>query len=166
MNKKNIVLTGMPSAGKSTVGAPLASKLGLEFIDTDLLIKQRENKELKNIVNEDGLQKFLEIQEEVILGLDLKGCVVSTGGSVIYSEAAMHFLKQDSLVIFLELDFTENEGRITPDRRFARNENQSFADLYKERMPLYRKYADLTVSCTGRGIEEIIKEIEEKLNLK
>lgn len=159
MKKTNIVLIGMPSSGKSTVGASLAENMGMNFIDTDIVIKQRENKDLKDIVNEEGHKKFLEKQETAILELILEHHVIATGGSVIYGENSMEHLKTDGIVIFLMLDYAETEQRVTPDRRFARESIKSLFDLYNERMPLYKKYADFTVSCSNKKVEEIVTEI-------
>ncbi|MCX7708272.1 MAG: shikimate kinase [Clostridia bacterium] len=163
MKKTNIVLIGMPSSGKSTVGARLAKELGLEFIDTDSVIRQRENRELKEIVNIDGLQKFLEIQEKTILELNLTRHVIATGGGVIYGAASMEHLKMNGIVIYLETDFEVIEQRIAAGRRFARNQGQSFFDLYNERVPLYKKYADAIVQCTGKSVEAISCEIIGKI---
>ncbi|MDF2524147.1 MAG: aroK [Clostridiales bacterium] len=163
MDKSNIILIGMPSSGKTTIGQPLASELSKLFIDTDAVIKDRENKALRDIVNDDGLKRFLEIQEEVILGMNLKNYVVATGGSVIYGDASMRCLKQIGTVIYLKIAIDELEKRITTERRFARNQGQSFKDLYNERSPLYEKYADIVIDCNEKSIEEIIGEIINKL---
>lgn len=162
MVRGNVVLIGMPSSGKSTIGPLLADKLGMEFIDTDLLIRSRQNKDLKDIVNEDGLQRFLEIQEKVVLDLSVHGYVIATGGSIIYNQAAMSHLKSMGEVIFLHLDIGEIENRLAPGRRFAKNKEQSFEDIYNERIPLYEKYADQTICCSGKAVEDIVKEITNK----
>lgn len=164
MSKSNIVLIGMPSSGKSTVGKYLAEKTGMQFIDTDLIILEREKRPLKDIVNSDGLQKFLEIQQEVIQGLDVNNSIISTGGSVIYSPASMKHLKENGSIIFLKLEYEEIEKRITSGRRFARKEEQDLMDLYRERMPLYEKYADITINCSGKSVEKIAGEIESLVN--
>ena len=159
MEKSNIVLIGMPSSGKTTIGQPLASALGKLFIDTDAAINERENKALRDIVNQDGLKRFLEIQEEVILGMNLENYIIATGGSVIYGDASMKYLKQGGPVIYLKIAQEELEKRIKTERRFARNLGQSFGDIYNERSPLYEKYADIVVDCNEKSEEEIIEEI-------
>jgi len=159
MEKSNIVLIGMPSSGKSTIGEILAKRLGMGLIDTDDVIRTRENKALGDIVKEDGLDKFLKAQESAVVGLDVDNHVISTGGSIVYSDASMRHLKQKGLVIFLKLEYEEIERRVSVQRRFARNEGQSLCDLYRERMPLYEKYADVTVDCSGKDIDEIVEEI-------
>jgi shikimate kinase len=163
MKKSNIVLIGMPSSGKSTIGGLLSKELDMEFVDTDTIILNKENKPLKDIVVEDGLESFLKIQETHILELDVEGFVVATGGSVIYSESAMKHLGNNGFIVFLKTDFSEIDNRVTQDRRFARNEGQSLGDLYKERMPLYEKYADITIECSQKQVEEILKLIKSAL---
>lgn len=101
MEFKNIVLIGMPSSGKSTIGKPLSKELNMQFIDTDSLIFEREKRALKDIVNEDGLERFLQIQEDTILEIDAENHVISTGGSVVYNARAMEHLKKTALLFFL-----------------------------------------------------------------
>ena len=161
MSKTNIVLIGMPSAGKTTVGVSLAQRLGMKFIDTDDVIKQIENKPLKDIVNEEGHQKFLEKQEAAILGLNLENHVIATGGSVVYADGSMQHFTNNGTIIFLLMTYSEVEQRVTPERRFAREKGKSLLDVYNERMPLYEKYADLTIYCSKKSVEEIVDEIIE-----
>lgn len=161
MKFSNIVLIGMPSSGKSTVGKPLSKELKKEFIDTDALIFDREKRQLRDIVKEDGLKKFLEIQENTILEISAHNHVISTGGSVVYNEKAMEHLKKDGFVVFLETRLEDINKRLEKGRRFARNEDQSFEDLYKERLPLYLKYADAKIDCNGKNVASIVKEISE-----
>jgi len=165
MGKSNIVLIGMPSSGKSTVGKYLSRITGRVFVDTDALIKQRENRELKSIVIEDGLERFLEIQKTVILELNEKNLVISTGGSVIYNSDSMEYLKRDGVVVFLKLGLEEIRKRLEEGRRFARTEGQSFEELYNERMPLYRKYADISIECSGKSVEDIAEIIIQRLQV-
>lgn len=161
MVSRNIVLIGMPSSGKSTIGKYLAQMLRLEFVDTDALIKENTGKELRDIVNEEGLDQFLEIQEKTILRLNMRGCVIATGGSVIYSRATMDHLRHIGCVIYLKLDFSSIEKRVVSGRRFARNHDQSLYDLYNERTPLYEKYAEVVVDCSNKQVEEIADEISK-----
>ena len=162
---KNIVLIGMPSAGKSTIGQILAARLQMAFTDTDTVIKEREKKELKDIVNSQGHEVFLQIQEKAILGLDLTNHVIATGGSVVYGEASMRHLKANSLVVYLEVEFEEVEQRVAVGRRFARRKEQSLLELYNERVPLYKKYADITVNSTGKNVEEVVNKVLKHMTL-
>lgn len=155
----NIVLIGMPSSGKTTVGKPLANRLGMGFIDTDAVIREKENRELSDIVNKDGLQHFLHIQETALMELQNDKYVISTGGSAVYSDKAMKHLKKNSIIIYLKVKYEDIENRITGKRRFARNSEQTLLDLYNERTPLYEKYKDLAIDCTEKTAEDITEEI-------
>lgn len=159
MKKSNIVLIGMPSSGKSSIGGPLSQKLGFDFIDTDKIIIEKEGRALGEIVNNDGLDRFLEIQESVLLNIDVKKCVISTGGSVVYNEKGMNHLKTDGFVVFLKTSLSDIQGRINSNRRFAREKEQTLEDLYNERVPLYEKFSDISVDCSGKKVGELVEEI-------
>jgi shikimate kinase len=154
-----IILIGMPGAGKSTVGPLLAQKKGLSFEDTDAIVKQKDGRELKTIVAEDGFEAFLDIQQKVILSQELKNCVVATGGSVIKSDILMRFLQSIGMIIYLKVDFKVLEQRLAPERKLARAGGQCFRQVYEEREPLYIKYADSIIDCTGKIPDEIVEEI-------
>lgn len=157
----NIILIGMPSSGKTTIGKPLSKKMDMKFIDTDKVILDKEKKPLKDIVIEDGLDTFLNIQETTILDLNVKNCVISTGGSVIYNTKAIEHLKRHGLLVYLKLDIDKLEKRITTKRRFAKDKEQSFLDIYNERTPLYKKYADVIIDCNNKLVDAIVVEIGE-----
>jgi shikimate kinase len=159
MNKENIVLVGMPGAGKSTIGPLLSQKLGMVFIDTDLIIKEKEGRELADIVKNSGHEEFLRIQEEAILMLSVENCVIATGGSVVMSSYSMNHLKTIGKVIYLKLDFEVIEQRLSPERRLARDGGRSLRDLHDERTLLYEKYADIIIDCNKRDICNIVDEI-------
>lgn len=163
MEKPNIILIGMPGSGKSTVGKVLSQINQSRFIDTDILIKESEGRELKDIVNKDGLQKFLNIQERVISELDVKEAVIATGGSVIYSELSMNHLKENGLVVYLKNDLEILIKRAGANRRFARKKGQSLKDIFEERKPLYEKYSDITIDCCGDEPENIALEIINRI---
>lgn len=164
LEKYNIVLIGMPGSGKSTVGKILADLLNRKFVDTDLLIKEAEGRELRDIVNNDGRDAFLSIQEKIILGLVAENSVIATGGSVIYSPLSMNHLKKDGLIIYLKNKFELLVERAGAGRRFARNENQSLQDMFNERNPLYEKYADIIIDCLDKSPGELAQEIVYKAN--
>jgi shikimate kinase len=149
----------MPGSGKSTIGAGLAAKLGRSFVDTDSIIQQTEKMVLKDIVNERGLDTFLKIQELHILNIKVKDSVIATGGSVIYSSNSINHLKKDGVIVYLKLEIDELIERLEPGRRFARSKEQSFIDLYMERLPLYDRFSDITVDCSGKDVEQLIEEI-------
>ena len=158
---KNIVLIGMPSAGKSTVGVVLSKAAGLSFTDTDLIIQENEKKLLQNIIIEDGIRYFLDAEERGVLNLNVERHVVATGGSVIYSEASMLHLKGNSIIFYLKISSAEMTKRINniSTRGIAIRKDQNLSDLYAEREPLYSRYADYTINCDNRDIESIITEI-------
>lgn len=159
MKSENIILIGMPSSGKSTVGRLLSQSLQIPFTDTDHLISNQAGKSPRDIVAEDGLACFLQLQEDVILRLLVEGTVIATGGSVIYSHAAMTHLKENGKVFFLKTDFDEVSERLAPGRKFARREGQDMSDVYRERLPLYEKYADFTIECSKKQPQKVAEEI-------
>lgn len=160
---KSIVLTGMPGAGKSTVGVILAKSLGYEFIDSDLLIQRREKRLLREIIAEDGLDRFIEIENEVNCGINDKNAVIATGGSAIYGKEAMEFFHDTAIVVYLKLDYEELRKRVgDPVKRgVVLRPGQSFHDLFRERCPLYEKYAHITIDAKGLEIGEFMQKIKE-----
>lgn len=159
--KENLVLIGMPGAGKSTVGVVLAKKLGFSFLDSDLVIQEREGKVLHEIISEKGLDGFLQVEEEVNASLLVSRCVIATGGSVIYGEKAMKHLKDIGKIVYLQLPCEEIAERLGDlnQRGVALKEGQSLEALYEERIPLYEKYADMTIACKQKMLREIVEEI-------
>jgi len=167
MNKSNIVLIGMPGAGKSTIGVVLAKSMGKTFIDTDLLIQQKHGMLLQQIIDKYGIKKFLEMEERVVMDLDVKDHVVATGGSVIYSDLALNRLKKDSKIVYLKLSFDEMKKRLKnfKSRGIAMEKGRTLLDVYNERIPLYEKHADITIICSNKNIEDIVFEIKENINM-
>ena len=164
--KENVVLIGMPGAGKSTVGVVLAKNLGRRFLDSDLVIQEKTGRLLHEIIAEEGLEGFLAIENEVNRSLPRNGSVVATGGSVIYGAEAMEHLKRTGAVVYLKLSFAEIESRLgdLKKRGVALKEGQTLRELYEERVPLYEKYADLTVECGGKSIRAIVEELSGRLS--
>lgn len=154
----NIILIGMPGAGKSTIGVVLAKTLGMAFVDTDLEIQKREGRLLQSILEEDGISRFLEIEENVIMSRTYAHHVVSTGGSVVKSPMAMRYLKESGCVIYLRLDYRSIRRRIRniTTRGIVMSRDQTLRDIYCEREPLYERYADYTCDCRGRSVEQIV----------
>jgi len=164
---KNVVLIGMPGVGKSTIGLLLAQAFGKHFTDTDLLIEQQEGRSLQEIIDSDGLSAFLRIEENTILNADVTGHVVATGGSVVYSLKAIERLKENGIVIYLKLPYHEIKARIRneTDRGIAMSKGQELSELYEERTPLYEKYADAIIDCSGKDVETIVKTITAVVNI-
>lgn len=161
MQRCNLVLIGMPGAGKSTTGVLVAKELGKTFIDVDLLIQERENALLQEIIDRVGFDDFLVIEESVLLELNPENAIIAPGGSIIYSEKAVDHLKQKGLFVYLKLDYDEIERRIynISSRGIVFGEGKGLFDLYEERIVLYEKYADLIIECSGLSIEEVTQEI-------
>ena len=157
----NIILIGMSGAGKSTLGVLLAKTLGLDFVDTDIVIQQAQGRLLQEIIDTDGIEEFIKIEEKAVTGLKLKNSVVATGGSVVYSQSAMNFLKANGRVIYLHVPYEEIEDRLQniSGRGSVIKEGKSLKGVYDERVPLYKKYSDITVDCTGKDIEQCVREI-------
>ncbi|MGA1824284.1 MAG: shikimate kinase [bacterium] len=162
--EKNLVLIGMPGAGKSTIGVILAKYLSLDFIDSDVYIQAQKGKTLQEIINIDGLEYFCALEEEYILTLSCTSSVIATGGSVIYSDKAMRHLKSNGIIIYLYLPFTILEKRLSNfcSRGVVIKEGQRLSDLYNEREPLYRRYGDIIVNCTNLIHEDVIEAIITK----
>ncbi len=161
MDGGNIVLIGMPASGKSTVGVILAKLLGMDFIDTDLLIQRREGLRLSGIIEARGLDGFLDVEEQVCAGVPAERAVIATGGSAVYGARAMAHLRATGRVVYLETPLEDLRGRLRDmkGRGVALREGQTLDDLYAERAPLYRRYADVTVSEAGRTLEETVEAV-------
>jgi len=164
-HKSCISLVGMPGAGKSTVGVLLAKTLAKDFVDTDVLIQIRSGQTLQAIVDQQGYLRLRELEEQVLLELETENSVIATGGSAVYSHDGMAQLKKLGTVIYLQLPFTVVEQRITNigSRGLARKADQSLEDLYRERTPLYERYADHCVDA-NQPPEEVIRTIEQALS--
>lgn len=162
MDKKtNIVMIGMPAAGKSTIGVLLAKRLGYSFVDSDLVIQEKEGKLLKEIIAEVGDDGFLKVEERVNMGLDVKKSVIAPGGSVIYGKGAMEHFKKTATIVYLKLSYEDLERRLgnLVDRGVVLKDGMTLRDLYEERVPYYEKYADVTVDETGKEFGEIVDEL-------
>jgi len=158
---KNITLIGMPGAGKSTIGVILAKSLLCDFTDTDLIIQKRTGKSLCDLLNEKGTEGFLQFENDIICQLRFENCVIATGGSAVYGEKAMKMLKETSTVVFLKVDIRELEARLSNinTRGVAMKNGTTIKELLTERLPLYEKYADITLDCTGLTAEECVERI-------
>lgn len=162
--KENIVLIGMPGVGKSTLGVVLAKELGFEFVDADLLIQKREKRLLKEIIADEGVDGFLKIENDVNASITSTKTVIATGGSVIYGAEAMEHLKKIGTVVYLKLDYETLDSRLgsLKGRGVVLKDGQNLKSLYEERIPLYEKYADVTVDEGGLGLEETLDAVLEK----
>ena len=161
----NIILIGMPGAGKSSVGVLLAKTLGYAFLDTDLVIQEREGKLLQTLVDELGVEAFLEREADAICSVNCVNTVIAPGGSAVCRERAMEHLKALGRIIYLHLPLEELEHRLhnISTRGIAMAPGETLAHIYDYRAPLYRKYADLTVEVGGQTLEETVTQVLEAL---
>lgn len=163
---KNVTLIGMPGAGKSTIGVILAKSLLCDFIDTDLIIQKKTNKSLCQIIDEEGTDGFLQLENDIICAEDFTKAVIATGGSAVYGEEAMTKLQKISKIVFLDVSSDELEKRLSniKTRGVAMKKGMTIKELYEERLPYYKKYADITLDCTGLTAEECVDKIVADLS--
>ncbi|MGN0161506.1 MAG: shikimate kinase [Lachnospiraceae bacterium] len=161
MNTDNIILIGMPGAGKSTIGVILAKILGYQFIDSDLLIQQQTGKLLKELIAEHGDDGFLSIENDINASIDVHHCIIATGGSAVYGEEAMNHFKKIGTVIYLAASYESLNRRLSnlTARGVVLKPGQTLLDLYHERCSLYEHYADLTIDEQSLDIEGVIERI-------
>jgi shikimate kinase len=163
---RSMSLIGMPGSGKSSVGRILAARLGWSFLDTDQCIEERHGSALQTLIDRVGDESFRRIEEETVLSLAPgEPAVISTGGSVIYSERGMQHLASLSAVIFLDATLEAIRGRIAAEapRGIVGMTDGGLERLYQERLPYYRRYASLTVTLDCETPEEAATRILSKL---
>ena len=165
MRKDNIVLIGMPASGKSTAGVILAKVLGKKFIDTDLVIQEREKALLADIIKDKGVAGFMKIEEEAILSVDVNNTVIATGGSAVYGEKAMEHLKENGTVVYLKVEKEELFTRLKniKERGVILKHGENVEKMYDNRSVLYEKYADIIIEERNCTIEETIEKIKKEL---
>ena len=165
--KTNILMVGMPGAGKSTVGVLLAKDMSMNFLDVDVYIQGHEGRRLQDIIDNDGIDIFKELEEKYLMDINVDKYVISTGGSAIYSEAGINHLKQTSVVVYLSINLETLKERLGDfsTRGVVIKPGQTFLDLYEERCELYSEAADLVLDCNGKTQDEIVTEIRSSLNI-
>jgi len=161
MERTNIVLIGLPGVGKSTAGVILAKIAGKQFLDSDLVIQQKEKRLLREIIEEEGTEGFIEIENRINAELITENSVIATGGSVVYGKEAMTHLREIGIVVYLKVDFDVIESRLSDikGRGVVLRNGQTLRDLYEERICLYEQYADIIVDETGLSIEQTVEAI-------
>jgi shikimate kinase len=168
-NTDNIVLIGMPGAGKSTAGVVLAKMIGYDFVDADLVIQQQCDKTLQKLIDTLGPLGFIEVENEVLKNMDFQRTVISTGGSAVYSDEAIAHLREIGTIVYLQTSLEELTERLADFSQrgvvMKREGGMGLADLYDERIPLYEKFADITVSVEGITVQEAARRIREAVGL-
>lgn len=162
---KNIILIGMPGAGKSTIGVLLAKSMLFDFCDTDLSIQKETGESLSQTILRIGIEEFIKLEESVICKNSFENSVVATGGSAVYGEKAMEHLKENGIVVYLKVSSEELKKRINNihTRGIAMKDGTTIDELYAERAPFYEKYADVTIDCESHSAEECVELIIEKI---
>jgi len=160
-NKNNIILIGMPTSGKSTIGVILAKILGYHFIDADIVIQEKEGRKLSRIIAEDGVDGFIDIENRINSEINADRTVIATGGSVVYGKEAMEHYKEIGKVVYLKVSFETLKKRLhhAKQRGVVMKDGQTLESLYEERVALYEKYADITVDEGRDSLEKVIEKV-------
>ena len=160
-----VSLVGMPAAGKSTIGILLAKHLGLDYIDTDVLIQVRTGRNLEDIVTTEGVGQLRAVEAETLLCLTAQDAVISTGGSVVYSDSAMQHLLSLGEVIYLQVPLSTLQQRLPTlkGRGIAATPDTTLEQLASERVPLYERYASITVNADLATPEAVVAVIAEAI---
>ena len=160
--KNNVILIGMPGAGKSTVGVVLAKLLNYKFVDSDIVIQQKMKKKLNELILEHGAEYFKKIENKINSSLNIKKCVVATGGSVVFGKDAMEHFKKIGTVVYLKASLDSLEKRLgdLDKRGVVHKPGETLLDIFNERSPLYEKYADIIIDENDSEISKIAMKIE------
>lgn len=165
--KDNIILIGMPGAGKSTLGIVLAKIMNYDFVDADLVIQQQCDKTLERIIDACGPEGFIEVENQVLINMTAEHTVIATGGSAVYSDEAMQHLGSIGRVVYLKISYDELRGRLADlsERGVVMKggRGMSLRELYDERKPLYERYADITVDVDDLSITAAARKVADAL---
>ena len=167
--KSNIVLIGMPGAGKSTLGVVLAKILGMDFVDGDILIQNQVGNTLQKIIDAQGVDGFLQVENDVLAAVDAQNTVISTGGSAIYSDEAMRHLTEIGTVVYLDVSLEELRSRLGSLHErgvvMRKGVSMSLDEIFEERGPLDRKYAEVTLQTDGLTVREATRKLVDALSV-
>ena len=167
--KSNIVLIGMPGAGKYTLGVVLAKILGMDFVDGDILIQNQVGNTLQKIIDAQGVDGFLQVENDALAAVDVQNTVISTGGSAIYSDEAMRHLTDIGTVVYLDVSLEELRSRLGSLHErgvvMRKGVSMSLDEIFEERGPLYRKYAEITLQTDGLTVREATRKLVDALSV-
>ena len=157
----NVILIGMPGCGKSTLGVLLAKSLGMTFLDTDLVIQDREHALLSQLIRTHGSDGFLALEGSICAQLDVNNSVIATGGSVVYGKEAMAAMEDGGVLVYLQYTYPTIESRLTnlDIRGVAMGPGETLRQVYDDRIPRYEAAADVIIPCEGREVDDIVAEI-------
>ncbi len=165
--KDNIILIGMPGAGKSTLGVVLAKIMNYSFIDADLLIQNQCDKTLQKLIDACGPEGFIEVENQILSDIMTERTIIATGGSAVYSEAAMEHLGSIGRVVYLQISYDELKARLSDFQErgvvLKGGIGMSLRDLYEERLPLYERYADYVVNIDDLSITAAARKVADAL---
>ena len=153
-----------PSCGSNKVYV-LAKSLQMNFLDTDLLIQEAAGKSLQEIINEDGMEAFKALEEQVLCGVSASHTVIATGGSAVYYPKAMEHLKKLGRIVYIQVSVETILQRLNniTTRGVAMSKDQGIRELYEERKPLYESYAEVTVGSGSGSMEDTVADIIDKV---
>lgn len=161
--KDNIILIGLPGAGKSTLGIVMAKIINYSFVDADLLIQEQTDKTLQMIIDAMGPEGFIQVENEVLKQIECHRTIIATGGSAVYSDEAMQHLRSIGTVVQLKINYEELERRLGDlDERGVVLRDGKVVDLhqlYDERVPLYDRYADCTIDVSDISVREAARDL-------
>lgn len=165
--KRNVVLIGMPGAGKSTLGVVLAKIIGYDFIDADLVIQNQCDKTLQMIIDACGPEGFIEVENNILSDIEADRSIISTGGSAVYSDAAMKHLTEIGTVVYLKISYGQLVHRLSDLRErgvvMKNGIGMSLRELFDERLPLYERYAEITVDVDDLTITAAARKVADAL---
>ena len=166
-DRSNIVLIGMPGAGKSTLGVVLAKILNMSFIDADLVIQTQQGDTLQNLIDERGAAGFIAIENEALCGIEATNSVIATGGSAVYSEEAMRHFSAMGTIVYLRISFeslVNRLGDLAERGVVMMGDVCTLRDLYEERLPLYERYAQVVVDVDDQTISAAARTVASAVN--
>ncbi len=162
-----LTLIGMPGAGKSTVGVVLAKTLGYDFIDTDLVIQRQMKARLPELIDRNGIEGFIDLENRILSGVEADDAVIATGGSAVYGDEAMRHFAALGPVIYLKLSCEELSPRLgnLARRGVVMRNGNTLQELFDERAPLYEKYATHTVEVGRQNLTQVVEAITRAVGL-